>query len=348
VLLSLLFCIVPTTSFGQDTNIAPIAPPDLPDYEQPACPEANYVWMPGYWSYGQDGYFWVPGAWAPAAYEGALWTPGYWAFEQGQYFFHDGYWSDHVGYYGGVNYGFGYMGFGFVGGEWRHGIFFYNTAVTHVRFLNFHVYRDMEIVNRYTLFRGSRLAFSGGPRGLRYEPSREERMYEHEKHIGRTEFQHQHEFDARGDRDSYYRSNGGHPHITAVERMGHPDQPRPQEMRHEEMARPDDRNMLRHDNPPPSAPLRPGVVTNAQPPSRGAQVPQAQPRPVQGSPAPPPPAAQKPAAPPPPTGQRQTPPTAPPTPQPAGSPSQPKMQPKTQTAPAQKHTTQKPDSKEKK
>ncbi len=33
------------------------------------------------------------------------------------YVFHPGYWGQHVGYYGGVNYGFGYMGIGFVGGE---------------------------------------------------------------------------------------------------------------------------------------------------------------------------------------------------------------------------------------
>ena len=30
-----------------------------------------------------------------------------------------GYWGPHVGYYGGVNYGFGYMGVGFAGGAWR-------------------------------------------------------------------------------------------------------------------------------------------------------------------------------------------------------------------------------------
>jgi hypothetical protein len=32
--------------------------------------------------------------------------------------FTDGYWGPHVGYYGGVNYGFGYMGIGFAGGVW--------------------------------------------------------------------------------------------------------------------------------------------------------------------------------------------------------------------------------------
>jgi len=38
----------------------------------------------------------------------------------------------HPGFYGGVNYGFGYSGVGFVGGEWRGGRFAYNTAVVNV------------------------------------------------------------------------------------------------------------------------------------------------------------------------------------------------------------------------
>ena len=77
------------------------------------------MWTPGYWAYGDDGYYWVPGAWVPAPYEGALWTPPYWGWSSGLYVFHGGYWGPHVGYYGGVNYGFGYMGIGFVGGMWR-------------------------------------------------------------------------------------------------------------------------------------------------------------------------------------------------------------------------------------
>ena len=76
------------------------------------------MWTPGYWAYGDDGYYWVPGTWVPAPYVGALWTPGYWGWGGGLYVWHPGYWGPHVGYYGGVNYGFGYMGIGFVGGMW--------------------------------------------------------------------------------------------------------------------------------------------------------------------------------------------------------------------------------------
>ena len=48
------------------------------------------------------------------------------------YAFHEGYWGPHVGFYGGVNYGFGYGGVGFVGGRWDGGYFAYNTAVLNV------------------------------------------------------------------------------------------------------------------------------------------------------------------------------------------------------------------------
>ena len=87
------------------------APPPLPDYEQPPCPEDGYMWTPGYWAWGGGGYYWVPGTWVQPPRVGVLWTPGYWGFVGGVYAFHVGYWGPHIGYYGGVNYGFlGYVG----------------------------------------------------------------------------------------------------------------------------------------------------------------------------------------------------------------------------------------------
>jgi hypothetical protein len=122
ILLALLLttipaALIPTACFGQVSITVAIAPPALPVYEQPLCPQDGLMWTPGYWAYGDDGYYWVPGAWVPAPFEGALWTPPYWGWSGGQYGFYPGYWGTQVGYYGGVNYGFGYMGVGFVGGE---------------------------------------------------------------------------------------------------------------------------------------------------------------------------------------------------------------------------------------
>src|SRR3984957_2648933 len=104
-----------------------IAPPALPVYEQPPLPAPGYMWTPGYWSYGEAGYFWVPGVWAQPPSAGLLWTPGYWGYEGGVYGWHRGYWGPHVGFYGGVNYGFGYGGGGFVGGAGGGGAFAHNT-----------------------------------------------------------------------------------------------------------------------------------------------------------------------------------------------------------------------------
>jgi hypothetical protein len=108
-----------------------IAPPAIPIYAQPICPGDGYIWTPGYWQYTDDGYEWVDGAWVLAPYTGALWTPGYWAYAPGGYFWNAGYWGPVVGYYGGINYGFGYFGVGFYGGYWNGGHFFYNREYNH-------------------------------------------------------------------------------------------------------------------------------------------------------------------------------------------------------------------------
>jgi len=42
----------------------PVAPAPVAMVETvPTCPGADYVWVPGYWSYRTTGYAWVRGAW---------------------------------------------------------------------------------------------------------------------------------------------------------------------------------------------------------------------------------------------------------------------------------------------
>src|SRR5580698_10393031 len=108
-----------------------VAPPAIPVYDQPLCPGDGYIWTPGYWAYGDSGYTWVDGAWVYPPYVGGLWTPGYWGWGGGGYFWHAGYWGRSIGYYGGINYGFGYFGTGFYGGYWNGGRFWYNRAYGH-------------------------------------------------------------------------------------------------------------------------------------------------------------------------------------------------------------------------
>ena len=217
--MALLLSLVPASSYAGVFISVGFAPPVLPVYEQPPCPQPGWMWTPGYWAYGDDGYYWVPGAWVPAPYEGALWTPGYWGWSGGLYVWHGGYWGPHVGYYGGVNYGFGYMGVGFAGGLWRGHDFVYNTAVVRVNTTIIHnTYIDRTVVERTTIVNDRHVAFSGGPGGIRHEPLPEERIAEHDRHVERTSFQTQHVNAAMADHNAYFRNNGGRPQNVAVAR----------------------------------------------------------------------------------------------------------------------------------
>src|SRR5277367_5863088 len=179
-----------------------VAPPEIPVYVQPPCPTEGYLWTPGYWSYANDDYYWVPGVWVAPPSAGLLWTPGYWGFAGGVYGFHAGYWGPHVGFYGGVNYGFGYGGVGFVGGEWRGGHFAYNTAVVHVNTTVIHnTYVNRTVVTNTTVT--SRASFNGGPGGTTAVATAQERTAEHEQHVNATSEQMTHEHAASQDRSNF-------------------------------------------------------------------------------------------------------------------------------------------------
>ena len=128
--LALFLLAVSSASFAQISVGISVgfAPPPIPVYEQPICPAEGYIWTPGYWAWdGEDeDYYWVPGTWVLAPRVGFLWTPGYWGWRDGSYFFYEGYWGPHVGWYGGISYGFGYFGHGYEGGRWDHDRFYYN------------------------------------------------------------------------------------------------------------------------------------------------------------------------------------------------------------------------------
>jgi hypothetical protein len=219
LLLALVVTLVPLSSQAGIFISVGFAPPVLPVYVQPVCPQPGLMWVPGYWAYGDEGYYWVPGAWVPSPYVGALWTPGYWGWSGGLYAWHAGYWGPHVGYYGGVNYGFGYGGIGFFGGAWRGGFFAYNTAVMHVGVgggWGDRVYEDRTIVERNTIINNTRVSYNGGPGGINHQPAPEERIADRDQHTGPTSFQAQHENTFRGDHSAYAKFNGGHPQNTAL------------------------------------------------------------------------------------------------------------------------------------
>src|SRR5881394_2037017 len=156
-----------------------IAPPALPVYVQPPCPAAGYLWVPGYWAWADDDYYWVPGTWAQAPSVGFLWTPGYWGWEGGAYLWHGGYWGPHVGFYGGINYGFGYGGVGYEGGYWRGDRFYYNRSVTNINTTNITNVYNRTVVNNVTV---NRVSFNGGAGGVAARPSAGELRAVSERH----------------------------------------------------------------------------------------------------------------------------------------------------------------------
>jgi hypothetical protein len=216
VWLALLIVIVPASSFAGVLISVNIAPPVLPVYEQPACPGDGYIWTPGYWAYGPEGYYWVPGTWVMPPTVGLLWTPGYWGWGNGVYVWHAGYWGPHIGFYGGVNYGFGYFGHGYEGGYWRDRHFYYNRTVNHVTITNVHVY-NKTVINNVTV---NRISYNGGHGRVSARPTHEQERWGRERHFEATNLQRDHERDAGHNRESFASENHGRPTIAATSRPG--------------------------------------------------------------------------------------------------------------------------------
>ena len=189
-------------------------PPPLPTYEQPPCPGPNYMWTPGYWAYGEAGYYWVPGVWMLAPYLDALWTPPYWESYAGRYRWHHGYWDRYIGFYGGINYGFGYTGLGFNGGYWRDGLFVYNRTVANV---DSRIVRNVytHTVPDYTPF--NRINYNG-PGGINRRPTAAELAVRPESRIPPLAIQIQHMRDAAVDRAQFAAQNHGRPPVPALAR----------------------------------------------------------------------------------------------------------------------------------
>jgi hypothetical protein len=178
-----------------------IGPPALPVYVPPPMPAPGYLWTPGYWAWDGAGYYWVPGTWVLAPAPGLLWTPGYWGWAGGLYVWHVGYWGPHVGFYGGINYGFGYSGVGYRGGYWRGSEFVVNRTVINEAPVN-------------------RVSFNGGEGGIVAHATPGEMRAEHERHMEMSEMQREHEHMAARDESLRASYNHGSPRVAATPRPG--------------------------------------------------------------------------------------------------------------------------------
>ena len=199
VVRSLMFAVVLLAfshgAFGQIGISVGFGPPLLPIYEQPILPGDGYLWAPGYWGYDSSAndYYWVPGTWVYPPQAGFLWTPGYWGWGGGGYYFNQGYWGPTVGYYGGINYGYGYGGYGYEGGRWEGNHFVYNTSVNRVNTAVVH--------NTYTApvshASENHVSYNGGSGGVEARPTAQQEAFAKEQHVGPVEAQTQHRQAAR-------------------------------------------------------------------------------------------------------------------------------------------------------
>jgi hypothetical protein len=317
-----------------------VAPPPLPYYEQPPIPADGYIWAPGYWAWDTVAldYYWVPGTWVLPPQPELLWTPAWWGWSDGRYGFHPGYWGPEVGFYGGIDYGFGYTGDGYYGGRWDRGVFFYNRAVNNfanVRIGN--VYSQTVVINN----RADRVSFNGGNGGIQARPTPQQEAFARQRHIEATPVQRQHAEIASKDRSLFSKQNHGEPAIAATSRPGvlqgegvvrpsrtpvapagepgRPGQPQPQQMQ----PRPGEPPRVNEMNREPPARVEP--TTPAEEPRRApqeaprAEPPRVEPRPEERM-APPPRVEERRPEPPPAPAAREAPPRMAPAPAPRMAP----------------------------
>ena len=195
------------------------APPPLPFYAQPAIPAEGYLWVPGFWAWREavPDYFWVPGTWVKPPQQGLLWTPAYWSRVDGGYLFHAGYWAEQVGFYGGIDYGYGYTGDGYQGGRWENGVFSYNRAVNNLGSLAIpDVYDEAVAADTKPV----RVSFNGGSRGTTARPTPSQEALADARHVEATAEQRKHFELAAMDRALYSRLNRGEPGVAATSRAG--------------------------------------------------------------------------------------------------------------------------------
>lgn len=216
LLLMLATMAAPTKASASVGIFVSFGPPAIPVYMQPMCPGPGYIWTPGYWAWNPGyGYYWVPGTWVMAPFIGALWTPGYWGWYNSGYMWYPGYWGTAVGFYGGINYGYGYNGYGYYGGYWRANRFYYNREVNHIHANFVNVYRQ-RVMER----EGPRISFNGGRGGIDARPTAAQTAAARTRRFGADNRQMEQERWARSNRSQWARENHGRPEVAATPRPG--------------------------------------------------------------------------------------------------------------------------------
>ncbi len=197
--------------------VAYAPPPPLPIYDQPPIPGYGYIWTPGYWAWNPDvgDYYWVPGTWVLPPRIGLLWTPGFWQWRGADFVFIGGYWGPTVGFYGGVNYGFGYDGEGYEGGRWRGDRFYYNRRANNISNVRIETVYDQTVIQHNTY-----VSYNGGTGGIPARPTPEQLAARRGPRLSPTAEQVQNVHAAMTRPDFRASVNQGRPVIAATPRPG--------------------------------------------------------------------------------------------------------------------------------
>jgi len=122
-----------------------------------------------------------------------------------------------VGFYGGIDYGFGYFGRGYEGGRWENGRFFYNRAVNNVDVTIVRNVYESRVVNEN---RTTRVSYNGGNGGVNVRPTPQEEAAARARHLPPVAPQIQHIQVARTNPQLRASVNQGRPPIAATPKPG--------------------------------------------------------------------------------------------------------------------------------
>lgn len=70
------------------------APPAPQPEAVPPRPSQDFLWIPGYWTWQNNGYAWMAGHWEMPPAASAVWVNPRWEPEGNAFRFHEGYWKN--------------------------------------------------------------------------------------------------------------------------------------------------------------------------------------------------------------------------------------------------------------
>lgn len=121
-----------------------------------------------------------------------------------------------IGFYGGINYGFGYNGYGYYGGYWDNGTFYYNRSVNNVSTTNITNVYSKPVPRSATT---TRVSYNGGRGGTTLRPTAAQKSAR-EKGSAPIASQKEHLQAAKGDPKLRASVNKGRPDIAATPKPG--------------------------------------------------------------------------------------------------------------------------------